>query len=295
MLIQDASGVLVGGSSPEARNIISGNAVAGIQLRGASSYNAIQGNYIGTDFSGTIDLGNEVAGIDIIVDSSRNIIGSDGDGLNDAAEGNLIAGNDGYGIQLRGLNLGTPADNVIAGNQIGVDAGGNDALRNRGGILLWGTARTRVGTNSDGISDLAERNVIAANGDPDVEILNGIVGDFGIYMTQNEDVVIAGNHIGVGVDGLTPLGNVADGITLLDSPRTIVGGDTFDSRNIIANNGRYGIALRALRRQPDFRELHWHRSGWDDAGGQRQGRPYCGRCECDIGRHDSGNAQRHQR
>ena len=235
---------LIGGPSPEARNVVSGNAVAGIQLRGASSDNTIQGNYIGTDSTGTVDLGNEKAGIDIIVDSSRNIIGTDGDGLNDESEGNLISGNEGYGIQLRGLNSGTPATNVIAGNWIGVDAGGNDPLGNRGGILLWGTAATRVGTNADGTGDLAEQNVIAANGDPDVDILNGIAGEFGIYMTQNEDVVIAGNYVGVGADGLTPLGNVADGITLLDSPRTLVGGSVEEAQNVITDNGRYGIALR---------------------------------------------------
>ncbi len=234
----------VGGSSPEVRNVVSGNAVTGIQLRGASSDNTIQGNYIGTEVSGTSDLGNGVAGIDIIVDSSRNIIGTDGDGLSDGSEGNLIAGNNGYGVQLRGLNLGTPADNVIAANWIGVNAGGNDALGNRGGILLWGTSGTRIGTNADGLSDLAERNVIAANGNPDAEILNGIIGDFGIYMTENEDVVIAGNYVGVGADGLTPLGNVADGITLLESPRTVVGGDIAPARNVIADNGRYGITLR---------------------------------------------------
>ena len=48
---------LIGGTSAAARNVISANGETGIFLSGAS--NVIQGNYIGTDASGTADLGND--------------------------------------------------------------------------------------------------------------------------------------------------------------------------------------------------------------------------------------------
>ena len=45
--------------------------------------NSIQGNYIGTDITGTVALGNTGRGVSI-EGSHRNVIGTDGDGVNDA-------------------------------------------------------------------------------------------------------------------------------------------------------------------------------------------------------------------
>ena len=49
----------IGGTSAAERNIISGNTTDGIRVHGAGTTgNIILGNYIGTDISGTADLGN---------------------------------------------------------------------------------------------------------------------------------------------------------------------------------------------------------------------------------------------
>ena len=151
VVIRKSSHNTIGGSSPEARNLISGNTYMGIQLQGASNDNTIQGNYIGTDASGLVAIGQGKMGIDILVDSSRNLIGTDGDGVNDQHEGNLISGNTEYGIEFRGLENGNPTDNVVAGNKIGVDVTGNRGLGNGAGIHVWGergTVSARTPTES---------------------------------------------------------------------------------------------------------------------------------------------------
>src|SRR5262249_42757908 len=110
-----------GGSTPAARNVISGNTGAGIIITGTGSdYNLVQGNYIGTDSTGAVAVGNTPAqGVAITLGAQHNVIGTDGDGTNDATEGNVISGNTGDGIDIEfgsGNNF-----NVIAGNLIGTD------------------------------------------------------------------------------------------------------------------------------------------------------------------------------
>ena len=50
----------VGGATAEARNIVSSNDISGIQMGGFG--NLVQGNFIGTDVTGTADLGNSQQG-----------------------------------------------------------------------------------------------------------------------------------------------------------------------------------------------------------------------------------------
>ena len=81
----------IGGAGPAYRNIISGNNQDGISIT-SSSNNLIQGCFIGTDISGTIDQGNTGHGIHIH-DSSSNRIGGTSE-----SERNLISGNGQNGI-----------------------------------------------------------------------------------------------------------------------------------------------------------------------------------------------------
>ncbi|MEM9893128.1 MAG: right-handed parallel beta-helix repeat-containing protein [Actinomycetota bacterium] len=111
-----------------------------------------------------------------------------------AAERNVISGNE-DGVRLDGNST----DAVIVGNHIGTDAAG---LVDRGNQLdaihLAGNAdRARIGG-----STATERNVLAGSGD---DAINAAAID---------DLVIEGNHIGVGADGVTPLGNSGAGIEL---------------------------------------------------------------------------------
>lgn len=128
----DASNNLVGGTLPEARNVISGNGREGVRINTDPNEegNRVQGNYIGTTKSGTGDLGNTSAGVtDNSFADSKNLIGGTtraaantiafngvgvevGDGFVPAGIsilGNSIFSNDGLGIDLNGDGI-TPND-----------------------------------------------------------------------------------------------------------------------------------------------------------------------------------------
>lgn len=102
----------IGGVSPADRNIFAGNDT-GLTIRAGSDGNLTQGNYFGTDPSGTSEMAN---GIGIFVDGNANQIGGVGPG-----EGNLIAG--GYfGVDL----FGSATMNRVEGNSIGTDITGTE-------------------------------------------------------------------------------------------------------------------------------------------------------------------------
>jgi hypothetical protein len=76
---------MVGGSTPEARNVISDNDYSGVEIFLWDAIgNQVQGNYIGTDATGTTSLGNTTYGVIIRTGASETTIGPD----------NLIQGND---------------------------------------------------------------------------------------------------------------------------------------------------------------------------------------------------------
>lgn len=108
----------IGGPIPGDANVFSGNGDGGIQPDGSDNI-VIQGNFIGTDYTGTVSLPNQRKGISF-VGSSNSIIG----GVN-PGEGNVIAnaGNSDPGIFLNSgnsiLGLIGPAQNIsILGNRI---------------------------------------------------------------------------------------------------------------------------------------------------------------------------------
>ncbi|MCS6992112.1 MAG: PKD domain-containing protein [Chitinophagales bacterium] len=76
----------IGGDSLYERNVISGNLEEGIY--GTLTYSTIQGNTIGSDTSGTLNLGNGGRGIYLTAGSVYNLIGGTG-----PYEGNIIAFN----------------------------------------------------------------------------------------------------------------------------------------------------------------------------------------------------------
>ncbi len=108
-----------GSSDVLERNIISGNNWYGVEMLGnGTSNNVVQGNYIGTDVTGQIALGNSNGGTSFWNGSSNNQVGS---GLTGA--GNVISGN-GTGV----LIANGVTNNKIQGNIIGLAADGVTAL-----------------------------------------------------------------------------------------------------------------------------------------------------------------------
>ena len=143
-------------------NVISGNTQEGISISGAGTNgNVVAGNWIGTDATGTSAVANGTFGIQLSGGAQANVLGTSGDGVADALEGNLISGNAITGIRITGSGTDW---NVVAGNRIGTQADGNSPLGNSRSIeVISGPVSTRIGTDGDGDSDAAEANVVAGN------------------------------------------------------------------------------------------------------------------------------------
>ncbi len=91
----------IGGTAIGAGNVIGGNR-DGIAIVDADT-NLIQGNFIGTDPSGTLNFGNTSDGIDFSGNADQTVIGASYTTVGVATgEGNLIAFNAGYGVNVSG-------------------------------------------------------------------------------------------------------------------------------------------------------------------------------------------------
>jgi len=230
----------IGGEAVGARNVISGNAGSGLVISGSGTTgNLVQGNRIGTNATGTSALGNGGGGMYVSSGATGNVIGTNGDGVNDATEGNLISGNTGRAIFIN--NLGTN-NNIVAGNIIGLNAAGTAAVANAGdGVIISGGAQfNRIGTDGNGIADVEERNVISGNLGSGVE--------FDGNTTDNN--VAAGNYIGLNAAGTAALGNADYGVIFWGGPRnnrvgTDGSNDAFNAaeRNVISGNGPHNVGV----------------------------------------------------
>jgi hypothetical protein len=192
-----ASNNTIGGTTPAARNIISGNAANGVYIQGGSG-NIVQGNFIGTDVSGTVALGNANYGVGVIGGSNNTIGGTDTNapGAPLAGAGNLISGQANFGSI--GIVLGGTSGNVIQGNYVGTDVTATHALANVFGIVLNSSAANQIGTT--GLSDTGDRNVLSGNLQIGISL---------VFAGTNQNVV-AGNDIGTDVTGKHAVGNGVD-------------------------------------------------------------------------------------
>ncbi len=160
VLIDGASGNTIGGTTAAARNVISANQW-GIQLDGPNATgNLIEGNFIGTDVTGTLPLGNEVVGI-VIEGAAINTVGG-----TTAAASNVISANR-WGIQVNGP---TATGNLIEGNLIGTDVTGTIPLGNAvNGVLFTNNASN----NTVGGTAAGQGNTIAFNVAAGVSVQSG--------------------------------------------------------------------------------------------------------------------------
>jgi hypothetical protein len=208
---------LVGGPTAAARNIISGsrstrfNYIAGVSVGGiGADRNVIEGNYIGTDVTGTVGFPNSYG---VVLDYGNDTV----------IRGNVISANDLIGVWVIGQFGYDTVRTTIAGNLIGTDATGTRALGNgQEGIYLGNTSYNVIGGTS-----AADRNIISGNLDGGV-LINGVEH-------QSMSNVIEGNYIGTDITGTKPLGNASVGVSLFQSsPANTIGGTAPGAGNIIA-------------------------------------------------------------
>ncbi|MBN2146626.1 MAG: hypothetical protein JW726_04520 [Anaerolineales bacterium] len=225
-----AQGSLVGTDSDGTsdvleRNVISGNLGPGIYVVDLDGEITIAGNYIGLDPSGVTARPNDEG---VFLENAAQVrIGTDGDGVGDAAEKNLISGNYYCGVDISGVDS---TDNVVAGNLIGSDATGTAAIPNLAGVCMRaGAHHNRLGSDGDGQHDAAERNLISGNG-------TGVV----INGEDTHHNLVAGNYIGVNAAGTAALANAVSGVSVIGASENTIGGAV---GNLISGNGQNGLEI----------------------------------------------------
>jgi hypothetical protein len=215
----------IGGAVASAGNLISGNSGDGIRIEGgATSETSVQGNWIGTDGTGSAPIPNGANGIDVAFGTRNNAIG----GLAPGA-GNLISGNRSYGLVLYGT--GTEG-NLAQGNIIGTNVSGVLPLPNGfHGVIVFGGARR----NTVGGTVPAAANVISGNQS------YGIV----VYGVGTDSNLAQGNLIGTDAAGRSAVPNGGNGILVYGGAKeTVIGGPVVGSGNLVAGNAGHGIGIQ---------------------------------------------------
>jgi len=280
--ITNVNNNIIGGTTAGARNLISGGLSRGVAIFNGSGItgNLAQGNFIGTDVSGTAGLGNAGEGVFIqdapnntiggtAVDT-RNVISGNNFGISivtSGATGNQVLGN--YvgtdvtgtavlGNTLDGVLIGDApnntiggiaagARNIISGNRHGINifpsgATGNQVLGNYIGTDVTGTVD--LGNSLEGVIIGTSNNTIGGTAAGARNVISGNnqfgIGIFNSGATGNQ---VLGNFIGTDATGTADLGNTLDGLAIGDAANNTIGGTAAGARNVISGNNSYGISL----------------------------------------------------
>ena len=201
----------IGGTAAGAGNLVSGNDQGGIEADDNSDL--IAGNWIGTDYTGTLAIGN-----------------GDGDGLDLGGTGNTVGGltagaaNVISGSTYSGMTI-SAGDNLVVGNLIGTTATGGGKLANEfyGLYILDGATGNTIGGTATGAG-----NVISGSG------IDGLI-------VFADSTLIEGNKIGTDINGTVAIGNHDRGIYIQSAGNTI-GGTVPVAGNLISGNN-VGIEL----------------------------------------------------
>jgi len=245
-------GILIGSGADSTtidRNRIVCNGDYGINLMGSASeqilYTTIQSNEIGTD--GVNDLGNGLAGVFDQQTSNTNI------------SGNVISGNDNYGVWLYGS-----IDTNLTANQVGVNAAGTLAIPNGGAGTYSGVeiSNWAHGTLIGNPTDAGFRNIISGNTGCGVNIVSGAY-----------DNILDGNYIGLGTGGTTVIANGLAGVCIIGAGSNTIGTSTATLTQYISGNTREGVYITntsgsIINRSTDIGVAG---DGVTQAGNQREG------------------------
>lgn len=170
----------------------------GIEILNSSSKNVIDGNYIGTDISGTKALGNS-RGIVIVAGNATN--------PNDnVIQNNVISGNTFLGILVNGDERTDRRGNYIFHNLIGTDYTGKQLLGNTQGTNGHGVVIGQGSFTNLTERYFAENNEVRGNAIAGSHTTNLWLSN---YASNN---AIECNYIGTDITGTVALGNCVDGL-----------------------------------------------------------------------------------
>jgi hypothetical protein len=160
----DANGLTITAGSSTVRGLVinrfigaSGSAGNAIALSGGGN-NVIEGNFLGTNASGTTGLGNADGAVNIESGSDNNLIGG-----TDPAARNVISGNGNVALFV------ATAGNIIQGNFIGTQRDGHNPLGNYQGVRFVGAGNAN--NNLVGGTLPGAGNIIAFND------MQGVLGE----------------------------------------------------------------------------------------------------------------------
>ena len=233
------TGNVIGGTTPQARNIISGNNT-GIFSEFDATLSQVQGNFIGTDRTGALPLGNLIDGI---LAPPFSIIGG-----TQAGAGNLISTNGSIDLDINAINgFGLGEAVLVQGNFIGTDVTGAAVFAHDNDTAILISVNYQLATI--GGTTPAARNILSGT-------------NVGVHLSDGVfDNLIEGNYIGVDVTGTKALGNNLQGIlsdnadlhlTIGLNPVNIlglppysntIGGAVPGAGNVISNNASAGIEI----------------------------------------------------
>src|ERR1019366_7334212 len=215
---------MVGGAQSNwlSGNVVSGNNSDGISLSDAGTLaNVVQGNFIGTDSTGSNAVPNGFVGLTIYAGATSNLIGGASAGAR-----NVISGNYSYGVVV--ANTGT-SGNRIQGNYLGLGANGVSAVPNNDGALF----SDRATNNTLGGTNAGEGNFVSGNSYRGVLIADpGTSGNF-----------IEGNFIGTDRTGTNGLGNFNNVQLQNSATGNFIGGAGPGAGNVIAFANGTGVVL----------------------------------------------------
>jgi parallel beta-helix repeat protein len=235
----------IGGPTENDINLISGNSVAGVVIKGKNSTNnEILGNYIGVNIDGDCkrdsrylceknNTTGNLYGV-LIFGASGNIIG----------DGNIISDNKQSGILISSINS---THNKVIGNLIGLAINGYSRTPNgANGIEIKDGRENIIGGSSE-----YDRNTICGNTKSGIVVyssnsINGAGRGAGTCAKAGCGNQILGNAIGIIYDqigGFLTVGNDI-GVYLNSVPSNTVG-----TGNIISGNSTAGLKISGLNAQ----------------------------------------------
>lgn len=209
---------ITGGGSTVRGLVINRFGLHGI-LIGENGGNSIEGNFIGTDVTGSAALGNGSVGV--------NVVASSGNSVGGAATGtrNLVSGqSNSSGIQISSGG----SDNVVQGNLVGTDATGRFELENGTGISVSNSASNVIGG-----TDTAVRNVVSGSRGGGI-VLSGSA-------TSNNEVT--GNYVGTNAAGTAAIPNNVGIVVSVTASNNQIGGALTEEGNVISGNRSDGILI----------------------------------------------------
>jgi CSLREA domain-containing protein len=211
-----------------------------------SRNNIIEGNYLGTDLTGTIDKGNDSTGV-LIFDSDDNTIGGTTAAARNVMSGSGTDNNQNVPRKIGvGLAVIDGQNTKIKGNYIGTNAFGTAKINNSYGVYF-------AASNSEfGGDETGAGNTVSGNGDPSPSEFNpercfgvGISEETLINLTTGELITrnnnYKGNRIGTNAAGTAALRNCNTGLVVKPLHTAIVGSITETGRNTISGNRENGV------------------------------------------------------